>query len=345
MPCIAYTTKRFSADRLDLIATLNTVIAAYQAKGHQLTLRQLYYQCIAHDLFPDDWADDEGKKNLHSNYKRMCSLVSDARRAGLIDWSAIVDLTRDLEHNAHWKSPSDVIDSVTRQYRVDRWESQEARPEVWVEKDALVGIVARVCRVLDVPWFSTRGYASDSELWSHAQRFADLMDRGFKPWVLHLSDHDPSGVNMTDDIKNRLGLFMSDVFQFRNGQYPRVRRLGLTMDQIDELKPPPNPAKQSDSRFKQYEELYGDESWELDALPPEYLEDLILRHVLSFITNKQAWETTVTRERHDLQQLALMRDNWNTAVGNIIATQPVGTTSFVKYPEDPMKTGECGDDQ
>lgn len=77
--------------------------------------------------------------------------------------------------------------------------------------------------------------------------------------ILHLGDHDPSGIDMTRDISDRLELFGADV---------EVKRIALNWDQIDEFTPPPNPAKLSDSRAGAYIAEYGDESWELDALEP-----------------------------------------------------------------------------
>lgn len=68
-----------------------------------------------------------------------------------------------------------------------------------------------------------------------------------------------------------------------------LKRLALNMNQVEEQQPPPNPAKVTDSRFESYEAKYGDESWELDALQPAYLTQLVRDAVTRTITDKGAW--------------------------------------------------------
>ena len=83
--------------------------------------------------------------------------------------------------------------------------------------------------------------------------------------IIHLGDHDPSGIDMTRDIQERLQMFGADVY---------VKRVALTMNQIGTYNPPPNPAKITDSRASKYIDEYGNESWELDALEPQVITDL-----------------------------------------------------------------------
>lgn len=133
MPLICYEEKRFGADRLAMIAQANKIIATYSAQGYDLTLRQLYYQFVSRDLIP----------NKQSEYKRLGAIVSEARRAGLIDWDAIVDRTRNLQQLGTWDSPAEVLEEDARWFRYDRWESQPYYVEVWFEKDALMGVFKR----------------------------------------------------------------------------------------------------------------------------------------------------------------------------------------------------------
>ena len=245
MPRIAYIDKKFSADTIAVIDRANVIIEDYQAQGFDLTLRQLYYQFVARGLIP----------NKDSEYKRLGGIVNDARLAGLIDWAAIQDRTRNLGSLAHWESPNSIINAVASQYRRDLWAGQPYRPEVWIEKDALVGVIEGVCNELDVPFFSCRGYTSQSEMWAASQRLESYLPDQ-KPLILHLGDHDPSGVDMSRDIRERLELFMGGV---------EFDRLALNMDQVQQYAPPPNPAKITDSRAVGYIAIHGDESWELDA--------------------------------------------------------------------------------
>jgi len=264
MPKIAYLKKNFRAESLALIQRINGVIEDYDAQGYSLTLRQVYYQMVARDIIP----------NNERSYKNLGSLINDARLAGLIDWHAIEDRTRNLRGRSHWEKPGDVIDSAAYSYHLDYWEGQENYVEVWVEKDALVGIVGQICNKLDVNYFSCRGYVSQSEMWSAAQRLLRRKKKGQNIVLLHLGDHDPSGIDMSRDIQDRNSLFDNLCLEFH--------RLALNMDQIEQYGPPPNPTKLTDSRATGYIRDYGHECWELDALEPSVISDLIERNVLLY---------------------------------------------------------------
>lgn len=278
MSKIQYISKNFSDKTKQRIKEANTIIDEYMEQGYTLTLRQLYYQFVSRDLIP----------NKQTEYKKLGVVVSDARLAGLIDWSAIEDRTRNLQGLAHWDSPSEIVEACASQFRVDMWKRQTCRPVVWIEKDALTGVIEGVCNKYDVPYFSCRGYTSQSEMWKAAMSFEAQMDSGQRPILLHLGDHDPSGLDMTDDIIKRLEIFMGGI---------EVRRLALNQDQIKKYNPPPNPAKMTDSRFADYMAKFGSESWELDALEPSVMSDLIEKEVMSLISEKE-WEES-KREQMD----------------------------------------------
>ena len=258
MPLETYIDKNFSAASRGVIDMANVIIEEYQAQGFTLTLRQLYYQFVSRALLP----------NTQRSYKRLGSIVNDARLAGLIDWNAIVDRTRNLASAPHWDTPGEIIESAAQGFHLDLWEGQEMRVEVWIEKEALVGVIENVCRELDVPWFACRGYVSQSEQWRAGKRAATHAADGQDVVILHLGDHDPSGIDMTRDNESRLDLFS------RRGRVT-VQRLALNMNQVDQYSPPPNPAKTTDSRYEGYIAAYGDESWELDALEPRVISALI----------------------------------------------------------------------
>lgn len=134
-----------------------------------------------------------------------------------------------------WDDPADWIRSGARQFAIDKWATQPYRLEVWIEKDALAGVFRRVCSELQVPYFSCRGYTSQSEMWEAAQRLARWEQAGQTPIVFHFGDHDPSGIDMTRDIKDRL-----DLFGASGACHIDLRRLALNMDQVEQYSPPPN---------------------------------------------------------------------------------------------------------
>ena len=297
----------------DLINASAEVIDDFQSRGFDLTLRQVYYQLVARDIIP----------NTDKSYSRLGTALSTARMTGLISWDSIVDRTRRPRSPAHWDTPASVIQSAARSYAIDKWQGQDTYAEVWVEKDALIGIVEQACFSLDVTAFSCRGYVSSSAMWRAAMRIADEVlaeDRTQKKTaiIFHLGDHDPSGIDMTRDIQDRLDLFGQGSGLCREDQeeYPsklwdgkwttqfsvEVRRIALNMNQIRRYNPPPNPAKVSDSRSKDYIEKYGRSSWELDALDPEVLQDLIVEHILD-VMDREMFDELQAKE--DQQKRAL----------------------------------------
>lgn len=293
MPNIQYKEINFRQSSFDLIKLVNQVIQEYQAQGYELTLRQAYYQLVARGYIP----------NNERSYKNIGNLINDGRLAGLIDWYAITDRTRNLRGNSHWDTPAEVIESAKYSYRLDKWEGQPNYVEVWVEKDALVDVVGQACRPLDVPFFSCRGYTSQSEMWAAAQRFIRRDDREQRI-IIHLGDHDPSGIDMTRDIQERLEMFGADVM---------VKRVALTMEQIDFYTPPPNPAKLTDSRCWGYIQKFGNESWELDALEPKVITDLITEQVTMY-RDDTLYQQVCDQERREKRELQLLCDNYSEAV-------------------------------
>jgi hypothetical protein len=273
--------KTFRGDTLAVIEQANEIIRDYEAQGYKLTLRQLYYQFVSRDYIP----------NTHKSYKRLGSIINDARLAGMVDWSAIEDRTRNVKSMLHLDDPADAVQTIRDQYGIDMWSNQDYRVEVWIEKEALTGVIASTCSELDVPYFACKGYVSQSEQWRAGRRF-----RGVDTIILHLGDHDPSGIDMTRDNSDRLTMFARDV------DNPEVRRIALNMDQVDQYDPPPNFAKMTDSRFSEYSRNYGNESWELDALEPSVLNTLIFNEV-DKIRDMDLWQERVDQLAADIAVL------------------------------------------
>jgi hypothetical protein len=257
-----YIPRSFKPETLALITRIEEIVDEYQAQGYVLTVRQLYYQLVARDIIP----------NTLESYKRAAGIINDAKHAGLIDWDMLEDRTREFVKRPRWSSASEILYICSKQFHMDLWEGQEYRPFVIIEKEALVGVFEPVCRELDVPLLPARGYPSGSVLREFAvQDMRDALDDGQVPVILHFGDHDPSGIDMTRDLQERLTMYLE--------QHVEVRRLALNMEQVEEQQPPENPAKTTDARFEGYAHLFGHSSWELDALSPTYLGDLVSTHI------------------------------------------------------------------
>jgi len=301
MPKIKYQEIKLRKEALALIQVCNDIIREYTAAGYILTLRQLYYQCVSRDIIP----------NKQSEYKRLGSIVNDGRLVGLIDWSALEDRTRNVRSISHWDSPEQIINAVADQYAIDKWEDQYVRPEVWIEKDALVGVIERICNELDIAYFSCRGYTSQSEMWGAAQRFIKNAKAGQETHIIHLGDHDPSGIDMSRDIEDRIRMFMTH--HGYGGSHFSFTRIALNQDQVDLYNPPPNPAKSTDSRFQGYMDIHGDESWELDALEPRVLSDLV-RAKVGELRDENLYAEKQKQEMNEKDQLHNVSERWDSVV-------------------------------
>jgi hypothetical protein len=295
----AFTPKQFHAATLDMIEQANAIVSEYVAQGFVLTLRQLYYQFVSRELIANTPAD----------YKKLGGVIKDGRRAGLIDWDAIEDRTRNVRRHASWDSPSDLVSAAARQYREDIWADQKFRPEVWIEKDALIGVIEDTCDEYRVPYFACRGNNSESEQYKAGKRFADHVANGVTPIVLHLGDHDPNGLDMTRDNVDRLRKFAR--------QSVEVRRVALNIDQVRQHRLPPNAAKETDSRYGGYVRDFGPECWELDALEPAAIADLLRTEIDSLI-DTAAWESAMAEERNNRNLLGQAARKWSL-VENFLA--------------------------
>jgi hypothetical protein len=273
----AFINYTFAGKSAQLIQQAIQILDGYVADGYRLTLRQLYYQFVARGLL----------ENKVQNYKRLGDVLNNARLAGLVDWDHIEDRSRETQFVSHWDSPADVIDSAARAFRRDKWEDQPWYVELQVEKQALEGILIPVCQRLDIGFSANRGYSSSTTLYETGHRLRSKSRQGKKILVIYLGDHDPSGIDMTRDIEERLETFARCRI--------RVNRIALNMNQVEEYNPPENPAKTADSRYEQYIARFGESSWELDALEPRLLARLVTEAVEE-VRDEKRWAEAVTEE-------------------------------------------------
>lgn len=307
---IQYEEHSFTPDREELIERCDEVLEEYAERGIALTVRQLYYQCVTRDLFPDAWADPAtGVKNRVENYNRLKVLVAEARLAGRLDWDHVVDLGRETRRNAHWDSPAEILRGAAEQFRMDKWSEQTNYVEVMVEKQALESVLRPVCAELDVAFSANKGYASASFLHVRGREIGEVLrQNGWRTaMVLYLGDHDPSGLDMDRDVQDRLRLFAGcadwgcGVPGWEDPVDPDrllVERVALTGGQIRRYKLAPDPAKLTDARAKRYVAQHGRNSWELDALDPQVLAGLV-RDAVGCYRNDEHWRKSVQiEERH-----------------------------------------------
>lgn len=274
---------KFRQEKLNQVGLCNEVIDAYLQQGLKLTLRQLYYQLVTQNVIP----------NEERAYKNLGKLLSDARLAGLVDWDAIEDRMRVPRIPSEFANLTDLVNAALRAYRLPRWEGQAKYVELWVEKDALSGVLAPLAAKYHVTLMVNRGYSSQSAMYEAAQRFSQHCEQDCV--LLYLGDHDPSGEDMVRDIDDRLKLLAYDASI-------EVTKVALTWEQVQQYNPPPNPTKLTDSRSNGYIAKYGDECWEVDALRPDILQSMVENTIAGYL-DRVAMDRVIDQEDADKARL------------------------------------------
>ena len=300
-----FSDSKLSEDTKLAISVCNQIINEYREQKLVLSLRQLYYQHVSHNLFPADrlWRWDYAKKkwlkdpnvtpNAEPNYDWLGTIVTAGRMAGLIDWDIIEDRGRKPLITKTWESAKHAVKDCSEWFHLDRWADQSNYVWVMVEKAALEGILIPICQKWQVPFQSQRGYGSASSMYSAGKRMQEhYAIKSKQVHVLYLGDLDPSGTDMTRDVEERLRLFsQSPIF---------VHRIALNPDQVRQYSPPPNPAKKTDSRYNRFVEEHGEESYELDALAPDVISTMIENSIKAFL-DMEKWNKIVNWE-HSLRE-------------------------------------------
>jgi hypothetical protein len=294
----AFIDRKFSIASMSQINLINGILEEYRALGYRLSLRQAYYQMVARGHI----------ENSQRSYKNLGNLISNARQAGLIDWAMIEDRNRETVIPNHWNNPAEIVRAAASQFRINKWEEQPWHIEVMVEKDALSGVLEPVCRQMDIGITANKGYSSSSTMYEIGKRLRNQYYDDKKLLVIYLGDHDPSGIDMTRDVDDRLNMYagISEI---------EVLRLALNMDQVERWDPPENPAKETDARFAAYRDKFGDASWELDAIEPTQLADLVRQAVLQR-RDEDAWEEAVAKENRMRAALQNFADTYEDDDGD-----------------------------
>jgi len=294
----AFRSKVFRSTTQKTLGQATEIIAEYQEMDIGITLRQLYYRLVAKNLI----------KNKRNNYKRLSEILTDARYCGIVDWDAIVDRVRIPYRHSQFKDIHELVDAAKNAYRLDRWADQRYYVELATEKDAIASLLQPIVDKYHIYLNVNRGYNSCTAMYDMGKRFLYHRNRGKLPVLLYLGDHDPSGLDMVRDIDTRLKEFGSAV---------DVRAIALTLDQVSKYNLPPNYAKLNDSRSGwdkktktirpgSYLDLYGWESWEVDAIPPDELVKMVESAIEECITDPDAIESIKEQEKRDIERLTVL---------------------------------------
>lgn len=254
-----------------VVENIRRIVTNFRNQGYILTLRQLHYQLVTKNQII----------NHDTAYKKLGRILDDCRYGGVIDWNSIEDRGR-VPYLPYWVGGiEDALNDTINQYRLNLQEGQDNHVELWTEKDALSGILKRSTQKYHVRLVVNKGYTSSSAIYRAYQRFVDDLYNQRKVTILYFGDHDPSGLDMVRDIRERLE------FMFMNGKHRlfvdesqfKVIPIGLSMKQVREHHLPPNPTKMTDSRSRKYIKEFGKTCWEVDALNPETLTEIVTRNI------------------------------------------------------------------
>ena len=220
-------------------------------------MRQVFYQAVVRGLVPKDEV---------KGYKLVQRRLVKLRESGEIPYGWITDNVRIVRGHNRYGGPEDYARVAAEFYRRDYWAESPVNVEVWLEKDALAGVlVPTVVEECGLDLHVTRGYASVSYL----QSAADFIHRDGRPtYVYLLTDFDPSGLGIADTVKAELirWSYPTEVY---------VERLAVNREQIDEWDLPTRPTKTTDSRARKFVRQHGTGSVERDAIPPATLRSLV----------------------------------------------------------------------
>lgn len=277
----AYSTSPIKRTRRsrDDVEQLDRALCQIVEADPPMTVRQVFYQATVRGLVPKD--ETKGYRVVQ---RRLVIL----REARLIPYTWITDNARMVRRVNRWEDTDHFASEVASFYRRDYWARSPVRVEVWLEKDALAGVLYPV---VVTEWglelFVTRGFASVSYLQSAAE---DSRADGRPAFIYVLTDLDPSGVGIARKIAEELS-------RRAEGVEMTVRRLAVTPEQVEEMSLPTRPTKKTDTRAKKYEAEYGTDSVELDAIPPS-----VLRRMVSNAIARHA-DTAEHRRLKQIEQL------------------------------------------
>lgn len=277
-----------------VVENIRKIVTSFRQQGYILTLRQLHYQLVTKNQII----------NHDTAYKKLGRILDDCRYGGVIDWDSIEDRGR-VPYLPYWvHGVEDALKDTIEQYRLNLQEDQNNHVELWTEKDALSGILKRSTQKYHVRLVVNKGYTSSSAIYRAYKRFIDHLYDGRKVTILYFGDHDPSGLDMVRDIRQRLE------FMFMNGSHRmyvdesqfQVIPIGLNMKQIREHRLPPNPTKMTDSRSKAYIKEFGKTCWEVDALNPETLTQIVTKNIEEQI-DMEKFNAMIERQKSDVKDL------------------------------------------
>lgn len=272
----------------DQVARRRAALLAIVRDMRPMTVRQVFYQATVRGIV----------EKAETGYAKVQTDLTLMRRSGDLPYDWLADNTRWQRKPTTYDSVEEALNETARLYRRSLWSNADAYVEIWLEKDALSGVVYPVTSSYDVPLMVARGYASLSFLHNAAEYIASLSVPAF---IYHLGDFDPSGVNAGQKIEETLREMAPEA-------EIHFQRLAVTTEQIRRWSLPTRPTKKTDSRAKGF----GDLSVELDAIEPATLRALVEETIQSHLPAEELRVLQVAEES-EREQLSNLAKLWRAA--------------------------------
>jgi hypothetical protein len=263
-----------------ILAQVQTILSEYD---FPLSLRQIYYQLVSRQII----------ENVENEYRKLSRLTVIGRDEGILDEEKFTDRLRQIQQPDTWTDLVDFMQTVKRAYRKDYWIQQPDYIEIWIEKDALRGVVEPVTNKYGVPLLVVRGQVSRTAIYDAYQRY---IEEDKYCYLYYFGDFDPSGITIYESLLNRLSGFNGGKLDIT------FERVALTQEQIDKYNLPPAPAKKTDPNTSRFIHEHGDNVVELDALPPEELIELVQETINQHI-DTDIWNETASIEAQETEEL------------------------------------------
>lgn len=269
-----------------------------------LTLRQIYYQLVSKEYI----------QNNVSQYIMLSKLLKYARIEGYINWNDIEDRVRSYHDLSGYTDSNKFINTelyyFLKNYSRNLIQDQEIYPEIWIEKDALSSIFVKTCNPYTIPVVVCKGFSSISFLNDYKQRVLSQQDK--TPYLLYFGDFDPSGVEMLLAMETTL----QSELNLKNVVF---KRIGLLEEDIYKYKLPhsPDALKKTDPRAEKHLKSYGELAVELDALPPNVLQNKITDSIRTYLDISKINKQIEIREK-EFNKLNLIKKEVSTLIQNHI---------------------------
>lgn len=239
------------ADKETVCGWIMRICEEYRRQGYTMTLRQLYYQLVARDIIP----------NHDKVYAKISAIKDDLVYSGRIDWNVFEDRGRVPKQAYYEDDVAGALQRTINSYRLDRQLNQKNHIEVWTEKDAISNILRRVTDEYTVMLSINKGYTSSTAVYGAYERFVSAIENGQKVKILYFGDHDPSGIDMIRDIRDRVMLMLTQGERLINAIDDKInswwQHNGFDIYDVVEFDP---------DKYEKIPRLFNEGSEELDTL-------------------------------------------------------------------------------